>query len=136
MSGITGENMCQRIPSAQAAAELGVHVAYMHQQMKNGVWDLGEVVAPTKKNGRKNYAYHVYRDKLDKVIRGVGKSSWEIEEFRKQNLKSIKIEALDAGFAIETLEKELESPCADMEAIKAFVRGIGLALKKIEVLAG
>ena len=78
----------------------------------------------------------IYRDKLDKVIRGGGKSSWEIEEFRKQNLKSIKIEALDAGFAIETLEKELESPCADMEAIKAFVRGIGLALKKIEVLAG
>lgn len=49
MAGNTGENLCQRVHSAQAAAELGVHVAYMHQQMRNGVWDLGEVVAPSKK---------------------------------------------------------------------------------------
>ena len=135
MAGDTGGRICQRVPCAQAAAELGVHVAYMHQQMRNGVWDLGEVVAPSKKNRRKNHTYHVYRDKLDKILRGGGKPSWEIEHFQKQNLKSIKIEALDAGYAIEMLEKELEETCTDIDTAKAYIRGISLSLKKIEVLA-
>lgn len=81
---------CQRVPDAQAAAELGVCVQYMHQQMKRGRWDLGEVIPPSKKNGKTNYAYHIYREKLDTHLYGSGKTAKQLEELQKQNLKNDK----------------------------------------------
>lgn len=127
---------CQRVPDAQAAEELGVCVQYMHQQMKRGRWDLGEVIPPSKKNGNTNYAYHIYREKLDTHLYGSGKTAKQLEELQKQNLKMIKLEALDAGYAIEQISKELEKSNADADTVKDYIKGLALAVKKIEVLAG
>lgn len=128
--------LCQRVPDAQAAAELGVCVAYMHQQMRRGLWDLGEVIPPSKKNGKTNYAYHIYREKLDKHMYGNGKTAKQLEEFQKQNLKMIKLEALDAGHAIEQISKELEKTSTDADTVRDYIKELALAVKKIEVLAG
>lgn len=133
--GIKGE-LCQRVPDAQAATELGVCVAYMHQQMRLGLWDLGEVIPPSKKNGKTNYAYHIYREKLDIHLYGNGKTARQLEELQKQNLKMIKLEALDAGNAIEKISKELEKNGTDADTVRDYIKEISLAVKKIEVLAG
>lgn len=53
----------RRVPTKQAAAELGMSVQGLREYMKRGLIDVG-VVLPAA-NGGDSKRYHVYRDKLD-----------------------------------------------------------------------
>lgn len=48
----------------------------------------------------------------------------------------IKLEALDAGHAIEQISKELEKTSTDADTVRDYIKELALAVKKIEVLAG
>lgn len=56
----------RRVPTDQAAAELGMSKQGMREYMKRGLIDIGEVLPAA--NGGKGRRYHVYRDKLDRHL--------------------------------------------------------------------
>lgn len=56
----------RRVPTKQAAAELGMSVQGMREYMKRGLIDIGEVLPAA--NGGECRRYHVYRDKLDRHL--------------------------------------------------------------------
>lgn len=55
----------RRVPTAQAAAEMGMSIQGMREYMKKGLIDIGEVLPAASGNGKR---YHVYRDKLDRYL--------------------------------------------------------------------
>ena len=58
--------MSERIPVNEAAKILGMNPQGVRQQMKAGILDIGRVVPPTGK--KVNHEYHVYINKLNKVL--------------------------------------------------------------------
>ncbi|MDE7183805.1 MAG: hypothetical protein K2O40_04840 [Lachnospiraceae bacterium] len=56
----------RRVPTDQAASELGMSIQGMREYMKRGLIDIGEVLPAA--NGGKGTRYHVYRDKLDRYL--------------------------------------------------------------------
>ncbi|MFG6367808.1 MAG: hypothetical protein K1W16_05185 [Lachnospiraceae bacterium] len=56
----------RRVPTAQAAAELGMSVQGMREYMKRGLIDIGKVLPAANGGGCKRY--FVYRDKLDRHL--------------------------------------------------------------------
>lgn len=56
----------RRVPTAQAAAEMGMSIQGMREYMKKGLIDIGEVLPAA--NGGNGKRYHVYRDKLDRYL--------------------------------------------------------------------
>ena len=56
----------RRVPTKQAAAELGMSIQGMREYMKRGLIDIGEVLPAA--NGGECLRYHVYRDKLDRHL--------------------------------------------------------------------
>ena len=63
---ITMKKDSRRVPTKQAAAELGMSVQGMREYMKRGLIDIGEVLPAA--NGGECMRYHVYRDKLDRYM--------------------------------------------------------------------
>lgn len=59
--------MKERVSLPEAARELGCSPQAVREHMKCGIWDLGEVIAPGQR-GRRNWAYYVFRPKLDRLI--------------------------------------------------------------------
>lgn len=59
--------MSEKVRLADAAAELGISQQSVREHMKRGIWDLGEVVPPSK-SGKKTWEYHIYRTKLDRQL--------------------------------------------------------------------
>lgn len=59
--------MSEKVRLSDAAAELGISQQSVREHMKRGIWDLGEVVSPSK-TGKKNWEFHIYRSKLDKQL--------------------------------------------------------------------
>lgn len=57
---------CQRVPTKQAAKEIGCAEQYLREQMRYGAWDLGSVIKP--KRGGTNYRCYIFRSKLDKFL--------------------------------------------------------------------
>jgi hypothetical protein len=57
---------CQRVTLSQAAKEIGCIEQYLRLRMRNGDWDLGVCVKPTR--GKKNWTYFIFRDKLDRFL--------------------------------------------------------------------
>lgn len=64
----------RRVPTAQAAAELGMSIQGLREHMKRGLIDIGVVLPAVSGNG---FRYHVYRDRLD---RHLGKASSSFPE--------------------------------------------------------
>lgn len=58
--------LVQRVRVEDAAREIGCCPGYLRQQMRAGVWELGTVVKPSRKNG--NYEYFIFREKLDRFL--------------------------------------------------------------------
>lgn len=56
----------RRVPTKQAAAELGMSVQGMREYMKRGLIDIGAVLPAA--NGGECKRYLVYRDKLDRYL--------------------------------------------------------------------
>lgn len=65
--------MCERVRIDEAAAELGCSKAKIRERMKRKIWDLGEAIPPSK-TGKKQWEFHIYREKLNKHL---GKSGGE-----------------------------------------------------------
>lgn len=63
-----------RIKPEAAAAEIGCHVQYLRERMKDKSWDLGRVVPPKKRGGK--YEYWIFRAKLDKFL-GIERTGYE-----------------------------------------------------------
>lgn len=56
----------ERVSLTQAAKEIGCHTEYLRIQMRNGNFDIGKVIKPSK--GHKQYMYLVFRPKLDRFL--------------------------------------------------------------------
>lgn len=56
-----------RVPTWQAAKELGVAQQAVRERMRRGIWDLGDVIPPEDNEGQ-NYSFHIYRPKLDRKL--------------------------------------------------------------------
>lgn len=61
-----GVKLVQRVSVREAAKEIGCCPGYLRQQLRSGVWELGTVVKPSRKNG--NYEYFIFREKLDRFL--------------------------------------------------------------------
>lgn len=59
--------MCERVCIKDAAQELGCSVAAVREHMRRGLWDLGQALPP-QKTGKKQWEFHIYREKLDKHL--------------------------------------------------------------------
>lgn len=59
--------MSEKVRLLDAAAELGISQQSVREHMRRGIWDLGEVVPPSK-SGKKNWEFHIYRPKLNKQL--------------------------------------------------------------------
>lgn len=60
------ENTCQRVPLPDAARELGMDADSLRQAMIRKEVDLGFILPPRTKGGRKQFI--VLRPKLDKLL--------------------------------------------------------------------
>lgn len=58
------KNVCERIPLPEAAKILGCAPQAVREHMKRGLWDLGTVT----KLSPNRYQYHIYREKLNRMI--------------------------------------------------------------------
>lgn len=52
----------------EAAQIIGCKPDTVRDRMYFGDWDIGQVIKPTGKNGRKNYRYEISRAKLYKML--------------------------------------------------------------------
>lgn len=59
--------MCERVRIDDAARELGCSVAVVREHMRRGLWNIGIALSP-QKTGKKQWEFHIYRDKLDKHL--------------------------------------------------------------------
>ena len=60
------EAVSEKVPVEQAARMIGCAPEYLRRQMKAKVWDLGQVVRPSR--GRSNYRYYIFRAKLERFL--------------------------------------------------------------------
>lgn len=56
------------ISPTEAAKIIGCKADTVRDRMYFGEWDIGTVIKPTAKNGRKNYRYEVSRAKLGQML--------------------------------------------------------------------
>lgn len=60
------EAVSEKVPVEQAARMIGCAPEYLRRQMKAKVWDLGQVVRPSR--GGSKYRYYIFRAKLERFL--------------------------------------------------------------------
>lgn len=71
----------QILSTKEAAAIIGCSPSLIRARMALGEWDIGTVILPSRKTGRKNRGYTVSRPKLNRLL---GILQDELENERKE----------------------------------------------------
>lgn len=66
MTKVKDNDVSERVPLEQAAAELGMNPQSLREYMKRGLMDVGVVMPSINGSGRRQY--FVFRSKLDKYL--------------------------------------------------------------------